>query len=59
MNESEFNNFLGHIEAALAHDSRTIDFIDRVSEIISMLDESDQDDYFGSEGWRHRIGWDE
>lgn len=25
----------------------------------NMLDETDMDDYFGTEGWKHRLGLDE
>lgn len=59
MNESEFDRFIGYLEAYMADDDRVEKFIECIGEMQSMLDDADQDDYFGSEGWRHRIGWDE
>jgi len=29
---------------------------DLLRELIEKLDELDEEDYFGSEGWRHRLG---
>lgn len=26
--------------------------------MMDLLDDGDQDDFFGTEGWRHRMGWD-
>lgn len=31
----------------------------RLEELITFLDEKDQDDFFGTEGWRHDIGWED
>jgi len=31
----------------------------KLQELIEWLDEIDEDDFFGTEGWRHRLGWDE
>lgn len=31
---------------------------DSLIELIEFLDELDQDDFFGTEGWRYKIGWD-
>lgn len=30
-----------------------------IEEMIDLWEERDQEDYFGTEGWRHCIGWDE
>jgi hypothetical protein len=30
-----------------------------LQEIINKLDELDEDDYFGSEGWRHFLGFED
>lgn len=35
-----------------------VDFLQIIQQFESMLDEADEDDYFGTEGWRHRLGWD-
>jgi len=31
----------------------------KLQELIAKLDELDGDDYFGSEGWKHFLGWGE
>lgn len=33
-------------------------FVDMIAKFEEMLDEGDQDDVFGTEGWRHNLGWD-
>lgn len=30
---------------------------DKLLQLEALLDEADQDDYFGTEGWRYRLGW--
>lgn len=30
---------------------------EKLEELIDWLDELDCEDYFGTEGWKHRIGW--
>ena len=32
------------------------DFLTYVSALELLLEEADNDDYFGTEGWRHKIG---
>lgn len=55
MKKQDFYAFLGYIEAAMADDKRTTDFINLVHKLIEMLDETDQDDYFSTEGWKHVV----
>jgi len=33
--------------------------MDVISSFEYMLDQTDEDDYFGTEGWKHAFGWDE
>lgn len=33
-------------------------FFDVMEEMMGLLDEGDADDAFGTEGWRHVLGWD-
>lgn len=59
MTEKEYNICIGTIlagkplDVTLAHS-----FVETLVEFESMLDDADSDDYFGSEGWRHMVGWD-
>lgn len=32
---------------------------EKLKDIVDWLDDLDCDDFFGTEGWKHRIGWDE
>lgn len=54
MTERDFNKFLG---AVMEHRGGH-EFNDTIDKMIELLDEADEDDYFGSEGWRHMLGWD-
>lgn len=54
MNEREFSKMLAKIEYEFEDGS---DFVDIVEEMINMLEETDRDDYFGTEGYRHHLGW--
>jgi hypothetical protein len=59
MTEKEFNVCIGKILAGKGlSEEDAINFVEDVNEMQSMLDDGDQEDYFGSEGWRHRMGWD-
>ena len=59
LSKEQFYAFLGYLEGRMADDERTIPFITTVQEIISMVEEASQDDFYGSEGWEHRMGWDD
>ena len=50
MDEKDFNRFLGVVEGHRGGE----DFVKMVDEMIDLLNEADMDDYFGTEGWRHR-----
>lgn len=58
MNEKQFNICIGKIMAGKALDEDDAhEFVDTLSDIESLLDDGDQDDVFGTEGWRHCLGW--
>lgn len=57
MNENKFHITLGRI-AAGATISDAEGFVAKVEELMALLDEADQDDYYSTEGWRHVVGWD-
>jgi len=59
MSQSEYYKLFGEISAGGSPDIEELSaFLRIVSEMESMLDEADEDDYFGTEGWKHRLGWD-
>lgn len=56
--ESDFNVIRGKMLVNHQSQEELFDFLATIAEMEAMLDESDEDDYFGTEGWRHRLGWD-
>lgn len=54
MLEKDFNRYLGSLVGTEADQARDV-----IDYMMSLLDEADLDDYFGTEGWRHLLGWDE
>lgn len=58
MTEKEYNIAIGKILSGkpLSDEEANL-FIETLGEFENMLDEGDQDDYYGTEGWRHRMGW--
>lgn len=53
MDERDFNKFLG---AILDHRGGQ-EFAEIVDKMIDLLDDADEDDHFGSQGWRYMVGW--
>lgn len=58
ISESEYNQIIGKILIGGQTEEELTDFLQIIQQFESMLDEADCDDYFGTEGWRHRLGWD-
>lgn len=54
LSEQDFNMRLGKIAS---EDEEGMEFAEKVKEMMAMLDDSDCDDYFGTEGWRRNFGW--
>ena len=54
MEERDFNKILGKISNFPGEDDFE-HFVALVEQMMSMLDDADQDDYYGTEGWRHRV----
>jgi hypothetical protein len=46
------------IDAAMIKAMSEDELRSTIAEMIDLLDEGDQDDMFGTEGWRHLLGWD-
>lgn len=58
MTEKEYNKALALLGAGKCLPDHTAQqLIDVVEKMERMLDESDQDDYFSTEGWRYHFGW--
>lgn len=59
MTEAKFHQFLGYLQTESFKGFHGDEFVAVINEMVGMLDSSDMDDYFGTEGWRHYFGWDE
>jgi len=55
MTEREFSRLLAKIEYQFGGEGE--EFVEIVERMITMLDHTDADDYFGTEGWRRDFGW--
>lgn len=56
MTEKEYNICIGKILAGKALDVTTAhSFVGAIGAMESLLDEGDQEDYFGTEGWQHLV----
>jgi hypothetical protein len=43
----------------LVRNASKVGLLDVLRDMVELLNEGDEDDAFGTEGWRHRLGWDE
>lgn len=59
MSERDYSICIGKILAGktLGEDEAQR-FVEILSYFESMLDDADMQDFFGTEGWRHYMGWD-
>lgn len=57
ISEEDFNILMGQITAEKGEEGKA--FINKIKEMKKMLDETDGDDYFGTEGWKRQVGWEE
>lgn len=59
MNEKEYNKTLGKILSGKGlNEDEANSFVEIVGRMESMLEDTDQEDFFSTEGWRHIMGWD-
>lgn len=56
--EKKYNILLGKLAVGELTQEERSDLIETIQTFEELLDEADRDDYFGTEGWRHRLGWD-
>ena len=58
LDENELDMIRGKMLVNAATQDELHYFLFYVSTIEELIDEADHQDTFGTEGWRHRIGWD-
>ena len=57
--EKVINVIRGKLEVNRASDKDIKYFLDYVAKLEELVEEASQEDFYGTEGWKHRIGWDE
>ena len=55
--EKEINIIRGKMMCGHATVEELHDFLYYVSKLESMVEEASNEDFYGTEGWEHRIGW--
>jgi hypothetical protein len=55
---SELNVIRGRTSVAMATQEDVAALLSHIKALEALLDEGDEDDAFGTEGWRHRLGID-
>jgi hypothetical protein len=56
--EIDFHLMLRQIEKTLNEgDEEGTKFVDDIYDMMDLLNEGDDNDYYGTEGWKHRLGW--
>jgi hypothetical protein len=58
ISEQEIDMIRGKMLVAAATQEELHAFLNYVTAIESLVEDASCDDYYGSDGWRHRIGWD-
>lgn len=56
--ERELDMIRGKMLVNCATRQELCDFLTYVSNLETLVEEASNDDFWGSEGWRHMIGWD-
>lgn len=57
--ENEINMIRGKMLVNAASQEELRDFLFYVTTLESLLMEAENEDFFGTEGWHHRVGWDD
>lgn len=59
ISEKQFYKLLGKIQAGkpLTEDEFS-NFEEVIDSMTDLMNDADSDDAFGTEGWKHRMGWD-
>jgi hypothetical protein len=59
LKENQLDMIRGKMLVAAATPAELQAFLVYVSALESLLDRCDSEDFFGTEGWRREVGWDE
>ncbi len=54
----EIDMIRGKMIAGVASVEELHTFLEFVNELEAMVEEASMEDFYGSEGWEHRLGWD-
>jgi len=57
--EKELNIIRGKIEVNFTTKYEITEFLKYVSAIEALVEEASDVDFYGTEGWRHRLGWED
>ncbi len=56
--EKEINTIRGKLLVNAATQEEIFAFMEYVSEMETLVEEASMEDFYGTEGWEHRLGWD-
>ena len=56
--EKELDTIRGKMLVAKATAEELGEFLRYVSQLEALVDEASDEDFYGTDGWRHRLGWD-
>lgn len=59
LSERELNMIRGKMLVAAATPEELRAFLSYVTLLESLVEEASNEDFYGTEGWRHRVGWDD
>ena len=57
--EREIDMIRGKMSVNAATQEEVMEFMKYVVFLESMVEEASCEDFYGTDGWRHRLGWDE
>jgi len=57
LEENDVNKIKGKLEVNKASQEEILNFLEYVNKLENLLEEADEDDYYGTEGYRRRLGW--
>jgi len=55
--ENEIDIIRGKMLVNAATQEELHDFLRYITTLESLVEEASQEDFYGTEGWRHRLGW--
>lgn len=59
LSEKEYNIAVGKVlSGKVLEGDEALSFIHLISKFESLLDSTNSDDYFGTEGWQRHVNWD-